>query len=148
MVETGLSYTKGYATTLGNYMGRKPSGICRLYVCDFVCYIFASSSTSQCSSNFHSFTRSVWGSTLIITIIGFPWAISQWAPFSLVSYHYYYGPSYPYQHLFFYSSQKPFLQNQQLTPKRALSIWLILVHGLITNRDQQQVIKTSMMFSL
>jgi len=32
----------------------------------------------------HSFTQSVWGSTFIITMTGFSWAITQWAPFSLV----------------------------------------------------------------
>ena len=32
----------------------------------------------------HSFTHSVWGSTFIITVTGFSWAITQWAPFSLV----------------------------------------------------------------
>ncbi|PPQ81361.1 hypothetical protein CVT25_015468 [Psilocybe cyanescens] len=32
-----------------------------------------------------SFTHSVWGSTFIITITGFSWAITQWAPFSLLA---------------------------------------------------------------
>ncbi|KAF9553769.1 MFS general substrate transporter [Agrocybe pediades] len=31
------------------------------------------------------FTHSVWGSTLIITVTGFSWAITQWAPFSLLA---------------------------------------------------------------
>ncbi|KIM38864.1 hypothetical protein M413DRAFT_447558 [Hebeloma cylindrosporum] len=31
------------------------------------------------------FTHSVWGSTFIITITGFSWAITQWAPFSLLA---------------------------------------------------------------
>lgn len=34
--------------------------------------------------HFRSFTDSVWGSTVIITVTGFPWAVTQWAPFSLV----------------------------------------------------------------
>lgn len=32
-----------------------------------------------------SFTSTVWGATLLITVTGFSWAITQWAPFSLVS---------------------------------------------------------------
>ncbi|PPQ68885.1 hypothetical protein CVT25_009008 [Psilocybe cyanescens] len=32
-----------------------------------------------------SFTHSVWGSTFIITVTGFSWAITQWAPFSLLA---------------------------------------------------------------
>ena len=36
---------------------------------------------------FYSFTHTVWGSTFIITVTGFSWAITQWAPFSLVSRH-------------------------------------------------------------
>jgi solute carrier family 45 protein 1/2/4 len=35
----------------------------------------------------YSFTHSVWGSTFIITMTGFPGAIGAWAPFSLVSHH-------------------------------------------------------------
>lgn len=31
------------------------------------------------------FTHSVWGSTFIITITGFSWAVTQWAPFSLLA---------------------------------------------------------------
>ncbi|KDR74758.1 hypothetical protein GALMADRAFT_269030 [Galerina marginata CBS 339.88] len=31
------------------------------------------------------FTHSVWGSTFIITVTGFSWAITQWAPFSLLA---------------------------------------------------------------
>jgi len=31
------------------------------------------------------FTHSVWGTTIIITITGFSWAITQWAPFSLLA---------------------------------------------------------------
>ncbi|KAF9525301.1 major facilitator superfamily domain-containing protein [Crepidotus variabilis] len=31
------------------------------------------------------FTHSVWGSTLIITVTGFSWAVTQWAPFSLLA---------------------------------------------------------------
>lgn len=33
----------------------------------------------------NSFTSSVYGATLLITITGFAWAIATWAPFSLVS---------------------------------------------------------------
>lgn len=32
-----------------------------------------------------SFTRTVWGATVLITVTGFSWAITQWVPFSLVS---------------------------------------------------------------
>ncbi|KAJ3515315.1 hypothetical protein NLJ89_g1827 [Agrocybe chaxingu] len=31
------------------------------------------------------FTQSVWGATLIVTVTGFSWAITQWAPFSLLA---------------------------------------------------------------
>ncbi|KAF8148425.1 major facilitator superfamily domain-containing protein [Crassisporium funariophilum] len=31
------------------------------------------------------FVQSVWGSTIIITVTGFSWAITQWAPFSLLA---------------------------------------------------------------
>ncbi|KAF5324984.1 hypothetical protein D9619_009553 [Psilocybe cf. subviscida] len=31
------------------------------------------------------FTHSVWGATLIITVTGFSWAVTQWAPFSLLA---------------------------------------------------------------
>lgn len=33
----------------------------------------------------YSFAQSVWGSTIIITLTGFSWAVTQWAPFSLVN---------------------------------------------------------------
>lgn len=32
-----------------------------------------------------SFTSTVWGATVLITVTGFSWAITQWVPFSLVS---------------------------------------------------------------
>lgn len=34
-----------------------------------------------------SFTNSAAGATMLITLLGFPWAIAQWAPFSLVRRH-------------------------------------------------------------
>ena len=31
-----------------------------------------------------SLTSSATGATILVTLLGFPWAITQWAPFSLV----------------------------------------------------------------
>ena len=47
-------------------------------------YVYTSRPPLSVYQNLPSFTHSVWGSTLIITITGFSWAITQWAPFSLV----------------------------------------------------------------
>ena len=37
-----------------------------------------------CTYDKTSFTKSVTGATIIITITGFSWAVTQWAPFALV----------------------------------------------------------------
>lgn len=34
-----------------------------------------------------SFTSSVVGASFLITVTGFSWAVTQWAPFALVSQH-------------------------------------------------------------
>ena len=58
-----------------------------MYVGHVVCLFFSATSSAGKLIGRVSFTHSVTGATILITITGFSWAITQWAPFSLVRPH-------------------------------------------------------------
>jgi hypothetical protein len=78
---------------ISNFVGRGPPILCILYVRHPVSLLFRSVGKNSQTSIvtvllpprfFRSLTDSVAGATVLMTLIGFPWAITQWVPFSLV----------------------------------------------------------------
>ena len=84
MVEPVLSCAERNASTLGNDVGCKSVGICGLYVCDFVCNIFA-------SITLHSLLDASF--TVSLTAYGGPLSSSLLRDFLLLSVH---GPHSPW----------------------------------------------------
>ena len=78
MVEPSLSSAERNASTLGNDVGYKSVGICGLYVCDFVCYIYA-------SITLHSFLDASF--TVSLKAYGGPLSLSLLRDFRLLSLH-------------------------------------------------------------
>ena len=78
-------------STSSNFVGRVPPGFCFMYVWHFVSLPLCKSSGQRSHMAIAmvllmlpSLASSAASATILVTLLGFPWAIAQWAPFSLV----------------------------------------------------------------